>query len=314
MSEHDPILGRRITRRTMLQGTALAGVGAFLAACGTSGQSSAPTSAPSAAPSDGAPSEMPTASDVLNFANWPLYIDQDEGNPPKSPTLEQFTEKYGTKVNYVEAVNDGLFFGTIQPPSGPARTPAGTSSSDRLDGRTPHHHGWVETIGGQHAQLSGQPPGRLQGVAWDPTPTWAPWQSGMITWASTKTRAPTSLDAFWTDDPRWKAEVQFLTEMRTRLASPASPQVRARATRARPTRRLPRSRQQSATDRQNFLAAASKRPREGRPSRTAWSGDIIQAALEKETLRFVIPDEGRTLWTDNMQIPKEPPTSTRPSW
>jgi Spermidine/putrescine-binding periplasmic protein len=37
---------------------------------------------------------------------------------------------------------------------------------------------------------------------------------------------------------------------------------------------------------------------------TAWSGDIIQATLEKETLRFVIPDEGGQLWTDNMQIPK----------
>ena len=111
MSEHDPVLGRRITRRTMLEGTALAGVGAFLAACETSGQSSAPTAAASSEASG-----EPSASDVLNFANWPLYIDQDEGSPPTSPTLEQFTAAYGTKVNYVEAVNDNdSFFGTIQP-------------------------------------------------------------------------------------------------------------------------------------------------------------------------------------------------------
>jgi spermidine/putrescine transport system substrate-binding protein len=37
---------------------------------------------------------------------------------------------------------------------------------------------------------------------------------------------------------------------------------------------------------------------------TAWSGDIIQAQLEKATLKFVIPTEGGMLWTDNMLIPK----------
>ena len=37
----------------------------------------------------------------------------------------------------------------------------------------------------------------------------------------------------------------------------------------------------------------------------AWSGDIFQQNLSSGTdLRFVIPDEGGTLWTDNMMIPK----------
>ncbi len=40
----------------------------------------------------------------------------------------------------------------------------------------------------------------------------------------------------------------------------------------------------------------------------AWSGDIIQAALEKETLRFVVPDEGGTLWTQTNSL------SLRPGW
>ena len=37
----------------------------------------------------------------------------------------------------------------------------------------------------------------------------------------------------------------------------------------------------------------------------AWSGDIFQQNLSSGTdLKFVIPDEGGTLWTDNMMIPR----------
>jgi spermidine/putrescine transport system substrate-binding protein len=37
----------------------------------------------------------------------------------------------------------------------------------------------------------------------------------------------------------------------------------------------------------------------------AWSGDIFQQNLSSgSALKFVIPDEGGTLWTDNMMIPK----------
>ncbi len=53
MSEqHQPPipLNRALTRRHVLQGTALAGVAAFLAACGTAAQSAAPSVAPSQRP------------------------------------------------------------------------------------------------------------------------------------------------------------------------------------------------------------------------------------------------------------------------
>jgi spermidine/putrescine transport system substrate-binding protein len=36
----------------------------------------------------------------------------------------------------------------------------------------------------------------------------------------------------------------------------------------------------------------------------AWSGDIIQKQLERESLRFAIPDQGGMLWYDNMLVPK----------
>jgi spermidine/putrescine transport system substrate-binding protein len=37
----------------------------------------------------------------------------------------------------------------------------------------------------------------------------------------------------------------------------------------------------------------------------AWSGDIFQQNISEHTnLKFVIPQEGATIWTDNMMIPK----------
>ncbi|MGH2783195.1 MAG: extracellular solute-binding protein, partial [Thermoleophilaceae bacterium] len=48
-------------------------------------------------------------SDSLYFANWPLYIEEDRG------TLKEFEEEYGTKVKYVEEVNDNTeFFGKVR--------------------------------------------------------------------------------------------------------------------------------------------------------------------------------------------------------
>jgi len=58
----------------------------------------------------------PSPSAVLNFANWPLYIDTDAKVNTKHKTLEDFTAKYGTKVDYKEVINDNeSFFGTIKP-------------------------------------------------------------------------------------------------------------------------------------------------------------------------------------------------------
>jgi spermidine/putrescine transport system substrate-binding protein len=36
----------------------------------------------------------------------------------------------------------------------------------------------------------------------------------------------------------------------------------------------------------------------------AWSGDIYQQVAEGQNLKFVVPEEGGNIWTDNMCIPK----------
>jgi spermidine/putrescine transport system substrate-binding protein len=314
MSERDAILDRMITRRTMLQGTALAGVAAFLAACGTPAAGSpAPTAGDGEAP--GGASEPPTPSDVLNFANWPLYIDQDESSPPVSPTLEAFTAKYGTKVNYSEVVNDNeSFFGTIQPP-----LQAGQDSgwdlvvlTDWMASRLVRL-GWVETIDTANTpNFVANLKDVYRGVPWDPdTNLRAPWQSGMtgLGFDAAATGDVTSLEALWTDDSRWKGKVWFLTEMRDTIGLTLLKLGFAPEDFTREQADAAFAEVQRAVDAgivRSFLGNDYKESlvKGDLVLGTAWSGDMIIAQAEKETLRFNIPTEGGMLWTDNMLIPK----------
>jgi spermidine/putrescine transport system substrate-binding protein len=141
MNDRPPSELGELTRRRFLQASALTGVAAFLAACsGNAGSSASASAAPSTAP---APSATPGASATpsasaavqtptgpLNFANWDAYIDlttlpgkdkklgtdDDEYDLP-SPTLDEFSTKYGVKINYKNAAIDEneSFMGTIRP-------------------------------------------------------------------------------------------------------------------------------------------------------------------------------------------------------
>jgi spermidine/putrescine transport system substrate-binding protein len=93
---------RRISRRDMLKvGGGALGL-SILAACGVKGAVKSNTT-PSVVDfskyyGDGKPAG------ILNFANWPDYIDVDsKGN---SPSLKLFTKQTGIKVNYKTVIND----------------------------------------------------------------------------------------------------------------------------------------------------------------------------------------------------------------
>ncbi len=119
----------------------------------------------------------------------------------------------------------------------------------------------------------------------------------------------TSIAALWQADPRWKGRTWLLTDMRdtiglTLLKLGKDP---AKAT---------------ADDCDAALAELQLTVNAGIVTNflgneyrdqhihgdvvlgSAWSGDIVQAATKKATLRFAIPDEGAMMWTDSMVIPK----------
>ena len=339
MSERDssPLTGA-LSRRRLLQGSALVGIGAFIAACrpaggGVASPTSAESAAPTEAPSTGASAPAASTGQLggkLNFANWTAYIDltvdpgadgqpgtDDDAYVLPSPTLDQFTQATGIEVNYKEAVNDNEeFYGTdLQGPLSQNQPTAWDLivMTDFMAARL-IRQGWVETI-----DTSGMTnfPTNLEDAylarTFDPgAKMTAPWQSGMtgIGYDSAKTGELSSLDDFW--DPKYKGKLDYLSEMRDAVGLSAI--------------RLGFDPSTITDDQFDKSLAEIKKAIDSKLVRTikgndyltdlasgdvivsmAWSGDIVQLALDKKTLKFAVAKEGGMLWTDNMMIPKGAP-------
>ena len=319
MTDIETPLAAALSRRTFLQGTALTGVSAFIAACGTTGTGTAEPPA-----SEDTASEAPTASESaaaqspsaeLNFANWPLYIDTDDEDETKHKSLEDFTAEYGTVVNYEEVINDNdEFFGTIRPALEGGQDTGWdlVVLTDWMAGRL-IRLGWVEQM---DQSVMPNKVANMQdvykGVSFDPTDDHhAPWQSGMtgLGFDVEVTGEQTSLEALWTPDPKWTGKVTFLTEMRdtiglTMLLQGKDPSAATEADADEAVAKI-----KEAVDAGIVRAFMGNDYAEEMVSGNvvlamAWSGDIVVKQLEKESLVWQLPDEGGMLWTDNMLIPK----------
>ncbi|MER5463961.1 spermidine/putrescine ABC transporter substrate-binding protein [Streptomyces sp. NPDC002668] len=94
-----------MSRRSLLLGLA---AGAALTGCGVP--------AAYVQPGDRARRDVSQRDGSVDFANWPLYIDTDEEDTSKRPTLDSFTERTGISVRYTEEINDNdEFFGKVSP-------------------------------------------------------------------------------------------------------------------------------------------------------------------------------------------------------
>ncbi|HEY1572492.1 MAG TPA: extracellular solute-binding protein [Pseudonocardiaceae bacterium] len=103
-----------LSRRSMLRGVVFGGAaiaGArVLAACGVSAAGPKPVSPGQAVGHAG--KDFSDTEKLLNFSNWPAYIDVDSKNQNDHPTLDEFTKQTGIKVSYVEEINDNNDFYT----------------------------------------------------------------------------------------------------------------------------------------------------------------------------------------------------------
>src|SRR6185295_20046457 len=103
---------RGLSRRSLMSGAGLVGLGSVLAACGTSG-----TTTSGSGGSTGKPSPAADRSDtdkVVNWANWTLYLDYDD-KTKTYPTLVEFTKQTGIKATYAEDIEDNdTYYGKIQ--------------------------------------------------------------------------------------------------------------------------------------------------------------------------------------------------------
>jgi spermidine/putrescine transport system substrate-binding protein len=312
----------QIARRRLLQGGALAGIGAFLAACGTSGtgaSASAPA-APSASAGSAAPSPSAAGGPIggdLNFANWIGYIDiSDDGST--YPSLEQFTKETGVKVNYAESIDDNEKFFTSDL-QGPLSQNLPTAwdiivVTDWMVARLARL-GWLEAIDTSatpNFPTNLQP--QYQGRSFDPdTKLAAPWQSGMtgLGFDKKKTGDLTSLAALW--DARYKGKLTYLTEMRdtvglaaiklgfdpSKITKDQFDQSLAEIDRAVKAKLV---RQLAGNSYVDIMASGDA------IVAMAWSGDVLGLLVpdqkKDQDFQFAVAKEGGMLWTDNMVLPK----------
>jgi spermidine/putrescine transport system substrate-binding protein len=303
----DPAFLRGMTgRRDALRLLGLAGTGLGLAACGVKGQKAAP----------------PKQNDVqkywagktkhghLNFANWTLYMDK-----ARTP-LKEFTKATGITVTYREVISDDpQWFGKIAP-----QLQAGQSIGYDL---------MVVTNGVEFTKLvelgylvpldHSQMPNFAQNAgavykkeSFDPGNVYSvPYATGLtgIAYDPAKTgREITSIQDLW--DPKFKGKVGMMSDAQEignfgMFAVGADPEKSTPDDWKKAGVKLQEQKDQGIVRKyyeNDYIDALSR----GDVWLTmAWSGDIFQQNLnEGSNLKFVIPQEGATIWTDNMMIPK----------
>jgi len=302
-----------MTRRpfTPLAAVALIGV-LVLSACGIS-----PTESAEAGTSQepGEPVGGGEPEDVLNFANWPLYIDQDDdGN---FVTIQDFEEETGIDVTYTESIEDNTsFFGTIQP------SLAGGEDTgydiivmtDWMIGNLARL-GYLEPIDVERDVpnfVANTDPVYLE-RSYDPGNRYSvPYQSGITGIAYN----PELVDEEITSlaqllDPglieKYCGQIGMFIEMRDSMSfallhngvTPSEATIEdVEAAQQTLLDQAPCVRGYYGNEYADDLANGSL------AITMAWSGDVFQLQFDNPDLQFVVPDEGGILWTDNMAIPK----------
>lgn len=296
---------RRISRRKMLRYTGAGGLAAFLAACGVQ-RTETPRRA--ASPS---PSPLPPKTGELSVANWPLYIDLEEG---ESATLDEFKKRTGIEITYKEDINDNdEFFGTDlrQPLS--AGQPTGwdvvvltdwmIAKLIRLGWIQPLHHDRLPNATRNLDEKFSNPP-------YDPGNAHSfPWAAGItgIGYNPKLTKRDiTSINDLF--DPAFKGHVGMFTEMRDTLnfafllqgkdPTKATVQdVQVAVDKLRQQRDAGIVRGYYGNEYTDQLASGNLW------LTMAWSGDVFALKQDDPDLTFVVPREGGNRWVDNMAIP-----------
>jgi spermidine/putrescine transport system substrate-binding protein len=302
----DPITRRDLLRRAAAGGAVLS-IPSLLAACGgDSGIEGSANTESTAAPAD------TTLAEQLTISNWPLYIDIDE-KTKKRPTLEQFEQAKGVQVKYIEDVNDNEeWFGKFQAQlaQGQAIDRDITVLTDWMAARMVRL-GYVEKLNKEAIPNSANLVSALQSPGWDPKREYSmPWQSGLTGIAYNEKKlgkAITSIDQLFTD-PDLHDAVTALSEMPDTmgLVMSSNGDDPSKVTAEAFTKAIEKL--QAAVDSgqiQKFTGNDYAAALAGGSilAAIAWSGDVVQLQLDNPNLKFVIPDDGGMIWTDNMLIP-----------
>ncbi|MBB5870265.1 spermidine/putrescine transport system substrate-binding protein [Allocatelliglobosispora scoriae] len=300
---------RRNLMRGAVAGGALVAAGASLAGCGTK-----PTKSPgaSAGPACATP-DVSAADRKLVFSNWVEYMDTDEKDEKKHPTLDAFAAKTGIAVTYQEDVNDNNEF------LGKVRTQLNACQTIDRDIVV-----FTDWMAGKFIKL-----GFAQ--KFDPSKV-ATFQKNLLPTLKGRSFDSEQLYAApWTSgttgigyNAKFAKEVRNIDELLTRADLKGKVSVLKELNDTMGLLLLSLGKDPDNFTEADFDAALDKLKKavdSGQIRRAAgndyledlakgdvvaaigWSGDVIGLSGENENIKFVTPDEGLMRWSDNMLIP-----------
>lgn len=298
--------GRGVGRRSFVRGASLSalavGSPALLAACGTDSQVQSSESCTS--------TDVSAEEAALVFSNWPEYIDI---KGKQMPTLEMFEQQSGIAVTYNTDVNDNNeFFGKVKDQLGGCE-PIGRDIITLTDWMAARMIGlgWIQKL--DHANLPNvmanlKPD--LKSPGWDPERDYSvPWQSGLtgIAYNAKYTGEVSSFEELLTRSDL-TGKVSLLSELGDTMGfilvlEGADPEDFTADEWGSAIARLEeyvasgQIRKFTGNDYVQDLASGNIVACE------AWSGDVIAMQYDDPNIKWVVPEEGLSLWSDNMLVP-----------
>jgi len=246
----------------------------------------------------------------LVISNWPAYID-----PIHKPgsTVSVFEEQTGISVHYTDDINDNAeFYAKVKNQLAACQSIKRDMivMTDWMAARM-IGLGWIQPL-----DLSKTPNftknliPRLRDKPWDPGQRHhAPWQSGLtgIAYNADKTKEVGSFKDLLTRSDL-KGKVTLLTEMRDTMG------FMLRVVGADPEKFTQAEWENAIGALHNYVADGNVRSFNGNDylndlasgntlACEAWSGDVIIAQQDNPNIKFVVPEEGMSLWADNMLVP-----------
>jgi spermidine/putrescine transport system substrate-binding protein len=299
---------RRLNRRDALRISGLSAAAMALAACGVKGQGQATPTTPGA---DAVAKYWAgkAKNGKVDMASWPLYMD------PEKPELKAFTQETGITVNYQEVIEEmGPWFAKVQPQLS-AGQPIGYDIMVITNGvqfkqfvqsnfLAPLDHTKMPNYAanaGASYKTEAFDPGNVYSVPWASGITGIAYDPARIT------RPITKLADMW--DPAFKGKVGMFNDPAElgnfgMMVLGIDPEKSTPEDWQRAADKLKEQKDAGIVRKyydQSYIDALGS----GEVWMTqAWSGDVFQKNVsDGKNFKFVIPEEGGTIWTDNMTIP-----------
>ncbi len=246
----------------------------------------------------------------LIVSNWPAYIDPRK---KATSTVSVFQDRTGISVDYTDDVNDNAeFFAKVKNQMGSCQSinrdliVMTDWMAARMIGL-----GWIQPLDAKavpnlHQNLIDP----LRNRQWDKDRTFsAPWQAGLtgIAYNAAKVPEVRSFEELLTREDL-KGRMTLLSEMRDTMA------FMLRVVGADPDEFTEDEWGQALDRLSEVVASGQVRSFTGNEyiqdlaagnivACEAWSGDVIQAQFDNPDIKFVTPEEGLSLWADNMMVP-----------